>query len=66
MRKTVAVDESLLARAREVTGLAEDSALVNEALKALVERESARVLARFGGSEPDAREIPRRRPSAAA
>lgn len=41
-QKTIAIDETLLARARDITGLAEDSALVNEALQALVARERAR------------------------
>lgn len=36
------------------------SALVREALKALIERESARRLARLGGSEPDIALPPRR------
>jgi hypothetical protein len=35
---------------------------VREALKALIERESARRLARLGGSEPDLAAPPRRRP----
>ena len=44
------------------TGICEKSAFVREALKALVEREAARRLARLGGSEPDLKPIPRRRP----
>jgi Arc/MetJ family transcription regulator len=40
-----------LARAQEFTGLTEKSALVREALKALIEREAARRLARLGGSQ---------------
>jgi len=43
-----------------MTGLAEKTALVREALKALVERESARRLARLGGSEPQLQPVPRR------
>ncbi len=53
MRTTLALDDELLAKAQAFTGLTEKSALVREALKALVERESARRLARLGGSEPD-------------
>ena len=64
MRTTLALDDDLLAEARAYTGLTEKSALVREALKALIERESARRLARLGGSEPDLAAIPRRRPSA--
>jgi Arc/MetJ family transcription regulator len=64
MRTTLALDDDLLAEAQELTGLAEKSALVREALKALIERESARRLARLGGSEPNAKAAPRRRPRA--
>jgi Arc/MetJ family transcription regulator len=61
MRTTLVLDDELLARARELTGLHEKSALVREALKALIERESARRLARLGASEPDLAVPPRRR-----
>src|SRR5258708_39095833 len=52
MRTTLALDDDLLDRAQTLTGLEEKSSLVREALKALIERESARRLARLGGSEP--------------
>jgi len=65
MRTTIALDDELLAQAEAYTGLKEKSALVREALKALIERESARRLARLGGSEPDLAPVPRRRPAAA-
>ena len=65
MRKTLALDDDLIAKAQAYTGLQEKSALVREALKALIERESARRLARLGGSEPDLKVAPRRRPAAA-
>jgi Arc/MetJ family transcription regulator len=61
MRTTVALDDELLAKAQAFTGLQEKSALIREALKALIERESARRLARLGGSEPDIGMPPRRR-----
>jgi Arc/MetJ family transcription regulator len=61
MRTTLALDDELLARAQAYTGLREKSALVREALRALIERESARRLARLGGSEPDLAAAPRRR-----
>ena len=61
MRTTIALDDELLAKAQAFTGLHEKSALVREALKALIERESARRLARLGGSEPDLAATPRRR-----
>ena len=62
MRTTLALDDELLAQAQFYTGIREKSDLVREALKALVEREAARRLARLGGSEPDLKPIPRRRP----
>jgi Arc/MetJ family transcription regulator len=62
MRTTLALDDQLLAKAEFYTGIREKSALVREALKALVEREAARRLARLGGSEPGLKNIPRRRP----
>jgi len=51
----------LLARAQFFTGLTEKSALIREALGALIERESARRLAQLGGSQPQLKDIPRRR-----
>jgi Arc/MetJ family transcription regulator len=62
MRTTLALDDDLLAEAEALTGLAEKTALVREALKALIERESARRLARLGGSDSKAKAPPRRRP----
>ena len=61
MRTTLVLDDELMAKAQAFTGLKEKSALVREALKALVERESARRLARLGGSEPAMAAPPRRR-----
>ena len=61
MRTTLALDDELLAKAQAFTGLREKSALVREALKALIERESARRLARLGGSEPNLSMPSRRR-----
>lgn len=61
MRTTLAIDDELLARAQAFTGLREKSAVVREALRALIERESARRLARLGGSEPGLKAPPRRR-----
>jgi Arc/MetJ family transcription regulator len=63
MRTTVVIDDVLLEKAVSYTGLHERSALLREALKALVEREAARRLADLGGTEPDAKYIPRRRPT---
>ena len=60
MRTTLALDDELLAQAEHYTGLKEKSALVREALKALIERESARRLALLGGTEPALEAIARR------
>ncbi|HXE30877.1 MAG TPA: type II toxin-antitoxin system VapB family antitoxin [Terriglobales bacterium] len=60
MRTTVALDDELVARAQNYTGLTEKASLIREALKALIQRESARRLARLGGTEPHL-EAPRRR-----
>ncbi len=65
MRTTVALDNDLMAKARAYTGLQETSSLLREALKALVERESARRLSLLGGSQPDLEQVPRRQPDAA-
>lgn len=61
MRTTIALDDDLVERAQRFTGLTEKSALVREALKALIERESALRLALLGGSEPQVEVVPRRR-----
>lgn len=61
MRTTISLDDALVERAQRFTGLTEKSALVREALKALIERESARRLALLGGSEPEMEAAPRRR-----
>jgi Arc/MetJ family transcription regulator len=61
MRTTLALDDDLVTKARGLTGLTETTGLVREALKALIERESARRLARLGGSEPHLAAPPRRR-----
>jgi Arc/MetJ family transcription regulator len=61
MRTTVALDDDLVRAAQEFTGVAEKTALLREALKALVERESARRLASLGGTMPKLKPIPRRR-----
>jgi Arc/MetJ family transcription regulator len=60
MRTTVNIDDQLLAEAQRITGVTEKAALVREGLRALIERESARRLARLGASEPDLAPVPRR------
>ena len=61
MRTTVALDDELVARAQEYTGIKEKSGLLNEALKSLVQREAARRLALLGGTQPNLKAPPRRR-----
>jgi len=63
MRTTVNIDDRLLDKARRLSGVTGNSVLVREALRALIERESARRLARLGGSEPQLESVPRRRPA---
>jgi Arc/MetJ family transcription regulator len=65
MRTTMNLDDALLKEAQHITGMTERTALVHEGLKALIERESARRLARLGGSEPQLQAVPRRRPDSA-
>ncbi|KAI3591779.1 Antitoxin to Toxin 1, PIN domain [Cupriavidus sp. U2] len=61
MRTTIALDDDLLAKAQAYTGLEEKTALVREALKALIQREAAKRLANLGGSQPGIEGVPRRR-----
>ena len=60
MRTTLVLDDDLIATAQDLTGVQEKTLLVREALNALIERESARRLARLGGSEPRLKVTPRR------
>ena len=64
MRTTVNLDTDLLAEASRLTGMTERTALLHAGLRALIERESARRLARLGGSQPDLGPVPRRREDA--
>ncbi|MEP6870280.1 MAG: type II toxin-antitoxin system VapB family antitoxin [Anaerolineaceae bacterium] len=61
MRTTVNLDEALVEQAQLITGVRERSALLRAGLIALIERESARRLARLGGTEPQLENVPRRR-----
>jgi Arc/MetJ family transcription regulator len=62
MRTTVALDDDLMEAATKYTGLTEKSAILREALRALIHLEASRRLALLGGSEPGMKPIPRRRP----
>ena len=63
MRTTLAIEDELLAKAQAMTGISATAPLVHEALNALVQRESARRLAKLGGSQPGLKAPPRRRSS---
>ncbi len=61
MRTTVILDDDLLKRAKEETGIQEKTALLHAGLKALLAQAARRRLALLGGSQPDLEPIPRRR-----
>ena len=61
MRTTLNIDDALLGRATELTGLREKTAVVRAGLEALIARESARRLAALGGSDMSVRPVRRRR-----
>lgn len=61
MRTTLNIDDEILEKAARLTGVTEKTALVRLGLQALVAAESSKRLARLGGTEPDLRQIPRRR-----
>ena len=60
MRTTLNLDDELLAKAHQLSGLTERTQLIREALLALVERESARRLSKLGGTEVQLQSIARR------
>ena len=61
MRTTLNIDDELVEQAARLTGIREKTALVREGLQALIQRESARRLAKLGGKEPRLKPIGRRR-----
>lgn len=61
MRTTLNIEDELLEKASKLTGVTEKTALVRMGLQALIAKESARRLAKLGGSEKDLQPIPRRR-----
>jgi hypothetical protein len=60
MRTTLIIEDDLIERARELTGIEEKTTLVRSALEALIAREAAKRLAALGGTEPQLRPVPRR------
>jgi Arc/MetJ family transcription regulator len=63
MRTTLNIDDALMEKAAELTGIEEKTAIVRAGLEALIAREAAKRLAALGGTQPDLRPIPRRRPT---
>ncbi len=61
MRTTLNIEDELLAKAAELTGIKEKTSLVRLGLEALIARESAKRLAALGGTEKNLEMIPRRR-----
>jgi len=61
MRTTLNIEDSLMDKASQMTGIKEKTTLVKLGLEALIARESARRLARLGGTQKQLRSIPRRR-----
>jgi len=61
MRTTLNIEDELLAKAAELTGIKEKTSLVKLGLEALIARESAKRLAALGGTEKQLEMIPRRR-----
>ncbi len=59
MRTTVTIDDQLIDQARALSGTRETSALLTLGLRALIQQERARRLARLGGSDPSATAAPR-------
>jgi Arc/MetJ family transcription regulator len=61
MRTTLNIEDNLMDKASRMTGIKEKTALVKLGLEALIARESARRLARLGGTQKQLKEIPRRK-----
>ncbi|MBU4445345.1 MAG: type II toxin-antitoxin system VapB family antitoxin [Candidatus Marinimicrobia bacterium] len=61
MKTTLNIDDQIIEKARELTGIKEKTALIRMGLEALVARESAKRLILLGGTEKEVKQIPRRR-----
>jgi hypothetical protein len=61
MRTTLIIDDSILKKASDLTGIKEKTALVRMGLEALISKESAKRLAQLGGSERGLKDIKRRK-----
>jgi Arc/MetJ family transcription regulator len=62
MRTTLNIDDGVLQKAAEITGIGQKTSLVRMGLEALIALESAKRLANLGGTQRRLRPIPRRRP----
>jgi hypothetical protein len=63
MRTTLNIEDKLINRASDLTGIKEKTTLVKLGLEALIARESSKRLAKLGGTEINLEVIPRRRPT---
>lgn len=63
MRATFVINDELIERSRELTGIQDTAALVRAGLEALIAREAGRKLAALGGSQPNIADISRHRPT---
>ncbi len=61
MRTTLIIEDNLIDKATKITGIKEKTTLVKLGLEALIARESARRLAKLGGTQKQLQEIPRRK-----
>jgi hypothetical protein len=60
MRTTLNLDESILKKASDLSGISEKTQLLHEGLKALIAKQSALRLSKLGGTSPKLKNIPRR------
>ena len=60
MRTTLNLDEAILKKASELSGISENTQLLHEGLKALISKQSALRLSKLGGTSPKLKNIPRR------
>jgi Arc/MetJ family transcription regulator len=61
MRSTFTIDDELLDKAKDYSGIEGTKDVVHAALKQMVQLEASRRLAKMGGSDPSAKAPPRRR-----
>ena len=61
VRTTLNIDDQLMKRATQLTGVHEKTQLVRLGLEALISREAAKRLIKLGGSDPQVKAIRRRR-----